>query len=145
MAERTIRIERVLAAPPDRVFDAFSDAESLSVWMCPSDDTTHATVELDFRIGGRFRIAMHGPERDFVQHGEYLAIEPGRRIEMRWVSEWIAPEHAETRLVVSFEPAGEGTRLRLEHTDLPAGDVYDGHRSGWQHIVEALARELIST
>ncbi|MEM7410857.1 MAG: SRPBCC domain-containing protein [Myxococcota bacterium] len=142
MTENVIRIERVLSASPKRVFDAFADAKSLSVWMCPSDEISHATVEVDFRVGGRFRIAMHGGERDYVQHGEYLAIEPGRRIELRWVSEWMPPEHAVTRLVVSFEAVDGGTRLSLEHRDLPDGDAYQGHREGWQRILAALSQHL---
>ena len=71
--------ERVLPAGPEAVFAAWSDADSLRQWMVPGD-LERAEAEVDFRVGGRFRIVMHGAERDYVQHGEYLAIEDGKTL-----------------------------------------------------------------
>jgi uncharacterized protein YndB with AHSA1/START domain len=96
--------ERVIEAPAEAVFEAWSDAERMGKWMCPGPDMSHATVEVDFRVGGRFRIVMHG-ERDYVHHGEYLAIEPPRHIVFTWVSEWIPADQAKTKVSVSIEPS----------------------------------------
>ena len=137
-----IVVERSFNAAPDRVFEAFADPQGLAVWMCPADDTTHASVELDFRVGGRFRIVMHGAERDYVQHGEYLSIDPGERIVMTWISEFVPEAEARTRVTVTFDPEGEGTRLRLVHDGLPSGDRYDGHEGGWTRILAGLSDHL---
>jgi uncharacterized protein YndB with AHSA1/START domain len=135
-------VERVLDATPEDVFAAWSDPESLSVWMCPGE-LRGASVEVDFRVGGRFRIAMHGGERDYVQHGEYLAIEPPKRIVLLWVSEWIDEAASRTRVEVTLEPRPGGrTRLVLVHGALPEGDAYDGHPGGWASILEKLAAHL---
>ena len=110
--------ERVLPATPEEVFAAWSDAESLSVWMCPGD-VERADVEIDFRVGGRFRIVMHG-EQDYVQHGEYLEIEPPKRLSFTWVSDFVPAEESRTRVKLSFEAIGTGrTLLRLVHEALP--------------------------
>ena len=51
-------VRRVLRVPRARVFAAWLDPALMSRWMCPGD-TSHATVELDPRVGGKFRIVMH--------------------------------------------------------------------------------------
>ncbi|MGH7965219.1 MAG: SRPBCC family protein, partial [Candidatus Binatia bacterium] len=55
--EPVVRIRRRLPATPQEVFDAWTDPESMKDWMCPGT-TTLAAVELDVRIGGKFRIVM---------------------------------------------------------------------------------------
>jgi len=138
-----VRVERVLDATPEVVFEAWSDAESLAVWMCPGAEMERATVTVDFRVGGRFRIVMHAPERDFAQHGEYLEIDPPKRIVLTWVSEWISAGEAATRVTVNLEPlAGGRTRLVLEHSGIAEGDAYAGHPEGWRVILEKLAANM---
>ena len=135
MARKPLVFERLLPAPPDVVFQHWSDPESLALWMQPEDGMRPASVTVDFRVGGHFEIVMHGA-RDFRQHGRYLEIEPARRIVMEWNSEWMPPGERETRLTVTFEPVGEEqTRLVLTHDELPDGDSYDGHEGGWTRIL----------
>ena len=134
-----IVVERTLPAAPEEVFAAWGDADSLRAWMCPGE-LTSAEAALDFRVGGRYRIVMHGAERDYVQHGEYLEIDPPKRLVMTWISEFMPEDKRPTRVSVSFEPEGAAsTRLRLVHDELPPGDAYDGHVQGWADIVEKLA------
>jgi uncharacterized protein YndB with AHSA1/START domain len=138
-----IRVDRVLDAAPEAVFDAWGDAESLAVWMCPGAGIERATATVDFRVGGRFRIAMHAPERDYVQHGEYLEIDPPKRIVLSWISEWIPTGEAATRVTVTFGPEPGGrTRLVLVHDGLSGGDAYSGHPEGWRAILEKLDAAL---
>lgn len=140
-----IRLERVFDAAPEEVFEAWGDAESLATWMCPGSDMESATVEVDFRVGGRFRIVMHDPERDYAQHGEYLEIDAPKRIVLTWVSEWIPTGEAATRVSVTLEPElGGKTRLVLVHDGLPEGDAYVGHPDGWNTILTKLGAALAS-
>jgi len=137
-----IVIERVLDASIGDVFAAFGDAESLAIWMAPAPDMGPATVETEFRVGGAFRIVMHGKEGDFAQHGEYLEIEAPRRIVFTWVSEWVPPDERDTtKVTVLLEPAsGNRTLLRLVHEDITA--FYNDHENGWETIVSKLERAL---
>lgn len=135
--------ERLLPAPPADVFAAWGDPESLAVWMCPSDDMSPATVEVDFRVGGAFRIVMHGPERDYGHRGEYLEIVAPSRLVFTWVSDFVPPEEARTRVTVTLEPVGtDQTRIKLVHEELPATDTYAGHLEGWATILRKLGDRL---
>ena len=71
----TLRLERTLSASPEEAFRAWTNAESLRVWMCPGEIRS-AEARCDARVGGRFEIVMKGAERDFAHHGEYLEIDP---------------------------------------------------------------------
>ena len=135
--------ERVLPASPDVVFKAWSDPESLSVWMRPAEDMAKATVSVDFRIGGRFSIVMHGAERDYPHTGEYLEIVPNRKLVFTWVSHWFEPDEQNTRVTVTLEPMGAGeTKLTLVHDQLPDSNSYDGHVHGWASIVSHMSDQL---
>ena len=134
--------ERVLPAPPPIVFAAWSDAASLRQWMCPGE-IERAEAEVDLGVGGRFRIVMHGEEQDYVQHGEYLEIDPPKRIVLTWVSDWMPEGERSTRVTVSLEPEGDlETRIRLVHDRLPCTDSYEGHTAGWASILDKLAARL---
>ena len=109
--------------------------------MCPGE-MSGASVEVDFRVGGQFRIVMHG-EQDFEQTGQYLEIEPNKRLVFSWISHWMPPEEAHTRVSVTLEPEGDGdTRLTLVHDQLPETGSYDGHRDGWSTILDKLETRL---
>src|SRR5258707_85800 len=69
-------VRRVLPVERERVFAAWLDPVSLATWMRPGE-TTDAIVEVDPRVGGRFRILMQQPQAScsYEHQGEYLAIE----------------------------------------------------------------------
>ena len=140
--QKSFVLARVLPATQEQVFECWSDPASMGEWMKPGAGIAGATVEMDFRVGGTYRIVMHG-EQDFVQHGEFLEIDEPNRIVMTWVSEFVAPEDANTRVTVVLEPAGDGqTRLTLTHHQLPANDTYKNHEDGWAAIADALGSHL---
>jgi uncharacterized protein YndB with AHSA1/START domain len=131
-------LERVLAAPPADVFRAWTDPEQLAVFMRPQAGTA-ATVEADVRVGGRFRIVMHEPERDLVHTGEYRVVDPPRHLAFTWHSPVTGPDGS--LVTIDLAPHPGGTRLVLTHEHLPP-DVLSGHESGWTDIVDLLARRL---
>lgn len=142
MAKPALVLERILPARPEVVFEHWSDAESLALWMRPEESMGNATVEVDFRIGGAFEIVMHG-DQHFRQHGEFLEIEQNRRLVLRWVSDWMPPGERETKLTITFEAAdGNATHLVLTHEALPESDAYDGHVAGWTLILTRLTQEI---
>jgi uncharacterized protein YndB with AHSA1/START domain len=144
MGKPPLVVDRILPAPPDVVFAHWSDPRSLALWMRPEEGMREATVDLDFRVGGKFEITMHG-DADFRQQGRYVEIEPDRKIVMEWISEWMPEGERHTRVTVTFEASGDdATRLTLIHEELPASDAYDGHEAGWAQIFECLHSELRS-
>ena len=131
-------VRRVLPAPRERVFAAWLDPESLAQWMRP--DTVAATVvEVDPRVGGRFRIAMQRGDGEVEHRGEYLTIDPPRRLEFTWISAYT--DTRPTVVTVELLEREGGTELVLTHRRLPVSRV-DAHRQGWTDIVRNLGAYL---
>ena len=132
-------VRRRIAVPRQRVFEAWLDSESLAHWMRPGD-CTQATVTLDPRGGGGFRIVMEGPTHGAVEHrGEYLAIEPPSLLSFTWISG--PTDYQPTVVTIEFLERGTGTELVLTHRGLPPKAV-EGHRKGWTDIVRVLDEAL---
>jgi uncharacterized protein YndB with AHSA1/START domain len=128
-------VRRQMAVPRERVFQAWLDSESLAQWMRPGD-STRATVTVDPRVGGGFRIVMDGGSHGCVEHtGEYLAIEPPSRLSFTWISKHT--DQRPTVVTIDFHERDGGTELVLTHRGLPPTEV-EGHRQGWTDILRLL-------
>ena len=127
-ATEPLRHQVRIAAPPAAVFPFFTDPERLVSWM-------GVAALIDPRPGGQLRIDANG--RDVVL-GEYLEVEPPRRLGFTWGFDGPDPPVApgSTRVEVTLEPDGEGTLVTLRHHGLPDASR-DEHRLGW---TTALAR-----
>lgn len=125
-AEVKIRI----AASPETVFDFFTDPDKMIQWMGRS-------AELDPRAGGTLRCDING--RD-VARGEYVAVERPDRIVFTWGWEGeeptVAPGGSTVEVLLARD--GEGTQLRLIHSDLPSAESAEHHSQGWRHYAERL-------
>jgi uncharacterized protein YndB with AHSA1/START domain len=132
-------VRRQMAVPREAVFEAWLDSESLAQWMRPGDCTS-ATVTVDPRVGGGFRIVMEGPTHGAVEHhGEYLAIERPSLLSFTWISR--PTEYRATVVTIEFHERGAGTELVLTHRGLPPQAV-EGHRKGWTDAVRLLEEFL---
>jgi uncharacterized protein YndB with AHSA1/START domain len=150
-AAEVLVVRRQIPFPREQVFAAWLDGASLAQWMRPSG-TVRATVEVDPRVGGKFRIVMHassspsGPdgshmEQDHEHRGEYLAIEPPSLLSFTWISK--ATDLLPTVVTIEFQARGSGTELVLTHRRLPQARV-ESHRQGWTSIVRQLEEVLAS-
>ena len=130
MIERPIEVETRIAAPPEVVFAYFIDPELYRRWKGTS-------AELDARPGGLYQVVM--PSGDLVR-GEYVHVEPPRRIVFTWGFEGSAglPPGSST-VEVTLRADGDGTIVRLRHDGLPSDDSREQHRIGWRHYVDRLA------
>lgn len=136
----SLRLVRILPAPPAVVFAAWTDAESLKEWMCPGS-TSVPVAELDMRVGGQFRIIMRGEKREYVHSGEYLEIDPPNRLVFTWISD--ATHGKRTMVTVEFRPhRDEKTEIVLTHDQLPDEESVAKHRGGWEDIATKLAAYL---
>lgn len=124
-------VERVLQAVPGEVFDAWTTPSRMAAWMSP---VGAAEAEVDLRVGGSFRVVM--VEARIEHTGEYLEIDPPRRLVFTWVSPFAGGESSV--VTVELHPHEDGTRVVLTHERLPE-NVVDGHRDGWGTMIERLA------
>jgi uncharacterized protein YndB with AHSA1/START domain len=130
-----LRIDRVVDAPIEEVFAAWTTPSQMT-WMSAVGE---AEVEADVRPGGRFTVVMVGDGRRIEHTGEYLAVDPPRRLEFTWVSPFTGSEPSVVS--VDLTPAGGGTRLVLTHRQLPTDEVAN-HRTGWGRILDRLPAAL---
>jgi uncharacterized protein YndB with AHSA1/START domain len=134
----TLVVRRFIPVPRERVFAAWLDPVSLARWMQPSG-ITDTNVEVDSRVGGRFRIVMIRGQEELEHRGEYLTIEPPARLSFTWISQ--ATDHKPTEVTVEFLERRGGTELVLTHRRLPARQV-ESHRSGWTDILRNLQESV---
>lgn len=129
-ADTAAEVEIRIAASPETVFDFFTDPDKMIQWMGRS-------AELDPRAGGTLRCDMNG--RD-IARGEYVAVERPDRIVFTWGWEGeeptVAPGGSTVEVLLARD--GEGTHLRLIHSDLPSAESAAHHSQGWRHYAERL-------
>lgn len=137
-----VTLIRRMAARPSIVFDALLNPEAIACWWGPDAGPVLA-VEVDARIGGRFRIRFR--KLDGLEHecsGEYLAIEPHSRIATTW--RWLggAEDPGESRLEFRLRPIADGVELTLTHALLANEDSRRSHTEGWSGALDKLAAFL---
>jgi uncharacterized protein YndB with AHSA1/START domain len=118
-----LRHEVRIEAPPEVVFRHFTDPARMVEWFGIS-------ALLDPRPGGAFRVNVTGPD---VVAGEYVVVEPPRRV----VFTWGFREPGSSQVEVTLEPDGEGTLLVLLHHGL-TGEAREHHSEGWAHYLARL-------
>lgn len=123
--EKTVRLERTLAAPPEEVWQALTEPAQLRAWLAPA--------EMDVREGGDVKIDFSGQPDGGAVHGVIRICDPPRTLEYEWMETGDKPS------VVRFdlEPAAEGTKLTLTHRLLSDDEVI-GFAAGWHAHLEAL-------
>ncbi|MBB2989302.1 uncharacterized protein YndB with AHSA1/START domain [Mycolicibacterium iranicum] len=136
-----VRVQRVLPAVPEVVFDEWLDPEALADWMCPRPSRCVA-VAIDARVGGRVRFDVDDVGRLILITGQFLDIDRPNRLRFTWShSGWSDPT-ATSIVEVVFEPHGrDETLMSIEHSLLPA-EAVDDHDEGWLLTVQQFAAVL---
>jgi uncharacterized protein YndB with AHSA1/START domain len=140
-ADTSVRMTRTIDAPATAVYAAWTDPAQIRRWLAPAPYKV-TEAEVDARVGGRYRIAVVGPEGDMhVTTGEYRELVPGKRLVKTWVYEGphAAADRSETLLTVEFRETAPGvTELTLRHERVPAPEDREGLRQGWSGCLAKL-------
>jgi uncharacterized protein YndB with AHSA1/START domain len=140
--DTTLRIERLIDAPRDAVFRAWTTREAMEEWYRDGDEFEVRVVDLDVRAGGRYRVEF-GPsgQAPYVESGVYLEVEPPRRIVMSETLEGVDAPWADTRVTVELEAEADGkTRLVLVHERFPSRGERDIAAGGWPGFLDRIER-----
>ena len=136
----TVTVKRRIAAPAQRIFDAWLDPASLAEWMRPCSATPkRSDVKVDAREGGAFEIVMHVPSGPVRHTGIYQTIDAPRRLVFTWNSPHAGQN--DSLVTVEFIPDGQATEIVLTHERLPK-EAVSAHTGGWTEIIESLAQQL---
>ncbi len=133
-----VRVTRRFSAPPERVFDAWLDPEKAGRFLYATEEGTMVRVEIDARVGGRYSIVECRDGQDVEHTGEYLEVDPPRRL----VFTLQVPLYSEEvdRVTVEIEPAEGGSELTLIHETSPQWADQSG--DGWKMILDSLTEVL---
>lgn len=110
-ADREIVISRVIDAPRELVFEAFTEVRRLSRWWGPEGFTT-TTRSFEFRVGGEWDFVMHGPDgTNYTEWITWNEIAPPERIALLHGESRDDPNAFDS--VLTFEPDGAATRIEM--------------------------------
>jgi uncharacterized protein YndB with AHSA1/START domain len=136
----TVRLHRVLSAPPERVYRAFLDAAALAKWL-PPNGFTCTVHELDAKIGGRYRMSFtnFSTGNSHAFGGEYEELVPGRRI--RYSDRFDNPDlPGEMNTTIELTAVSVGTDLKIVQEGVPDAIPLEACYLGWQESLMLLAK-----
>ena len=141
MAENgnTVRLHRVLRAPPDRVYRAFLDPDAMAKWL-PPHGFVGKVHEVDARVGGRYRMSFtnFGTGKSHAFGGTYVELVPDERIV--YTDRFDDPSlPGEMRCTISLRKVLCGTDVTIVQEGLPPVIPVEFCYSGWQESLALLA------
>lgn len=137
----TVRFERLLPAPVERVWDYLTQSDLRRQWF--------AAGEMELRAGGGLTLVFHNsqlspadeevPEKfrqyeGYESRGEIVEVEPHRRLVFSWFEE----EGPPTEVIWELEPRGEQTLFTLTHRQLPNRAMTVDVSGGWHLHLDVL-------
>ena len=139
-ATGTVRLHRVLATKPEKVFRAFLDADALTKWL-PPDGFTAKMHHFEPSVGGTFKMSFTnfttGKSHSFG--GEYLEIAPNERL--KYTDRFDDPNLPGVMTVtVTLKPVVVGTDIAIVQEGIPAAIPVAACYLGWQQSLLQLAR-----
>ncbi len=135
----TVRLHRVLATTPEKLYRAFIEADALAKWIPPNGYrcTVH---EMEAREGGKYRMSFRnfttGNAHSFG--GEFVELVPGERL--RYTDRFDDPNlPGEIQVTVTLKKVSVGTELNIEQTGIPDVIPVEACYLGWQDSLRNLA------
>ena len=125
--------EHTIDVPPATVYEAWT--ERFDRWFAAPGATW-----MRAEPGAPYFFEVHAGGQRHPHHGRFLRLEPGRVVEMTWVT--AGTRGAETVLAVHLTPRDAGTHLRLTHEGFPDAEARDAHANAWPAILAQLAGRL---
>ena len=135
MTDITLTTSRVIAAPAERVFNAWLDPEMLKKFMVPGPGMSTPSATNNPIKGGRFDLVMKAGDDEIPHAGSYIEIDPHSRLVFTWESPFSVEGSTVT---LDFAPVADGTEVTLTHVKFASEESRDNHMGGWSSILETL-------
>ena len=136
-ADRDLTLTRLIAAPREKLYRAWTEPELLKQWFAPLPYTT-PVVEVDVRPGGAAYFVMRGPDgKDLPNRGVYLEVVPNQRLVSTdaYTKAWEPSEKPFMTLILTFEDEAGKTRYtaRVRHWTVADRETHEkmGFHQGW--------------
>jgi len=135
----TVRLHRVFATKPEKVFRAFLDAEAMAKWL-PPNGFTCKVHHMDAKVGGTFRMSFTNftTKASHSFSGEYLEIVPNERL--RYTDRFDDPNlPGVIQVIVTLKPVSVETEINIEQANIPTAIPVEACYLGWQQSLTQLA------
>ncbi|MCQ8118055.1 SRPBCC family protein [Methylomonas rosea] len=150
LESRELALTRLIDAPPEKLYRAWTEPALLKQWFCPKPWTV-ASAELDVRAGGTSIIVMRSPEgQEFPNQGIYLEVVQNQRLVFTdaYTSAWEPSAKPFMTGIVTFAPEDGKTRYSARVLHWSAADRKSheemGFHEGWGKATDQLA-ELVAS
>lgn len=148
-------ITRMIDAPRELVWKAWTEPEQIKRWWGPKDFTT-PVWKADLRLGGEIFNCMRSPDgKNYCSKGVFLGINPPERMVL---TDSFADEKGNVvpasyygmskdfplvmKITLLLEEQDGKTKLTLRHADIPPGEDSEGAKQGWNESFDKLDRHL---
>jgi uncharacterized protein YndB with AHSA1/START domain len=134
----TVRLHRVIRAPPERVYKAFVDPDAMAKWLPPKGFTGKVT-SMDARVGGGYKMSFTnfntGNSHSFG--GRYVELTPYTRI--RYTDRFDNPDMpGEMSVTIDLKKVLAGTEVTIVQEGIPVQVPTEFATMGWQESLEQL-------
>jgi len=139
MSGNTVRLHRVFATKPEKLFRAFLDADAMAKWL-PPHGFTCKVHHFNGKVGGTFRMSFTNftTGNSHAFSGEYLEIVPSERI--RYTDKFDDPNlPGVIEVTVNLRAVACGTEINIEQANLPTVIPVESCYLGWQQSLNQLA------
>jgi len=143
--DRDLTLTRIIDAPREKVYRAWTDPELLKQWFAPLPDTT-PEVRIDLRPGGSNLIVMRSPDGDDMPNrGVYLEVVPNERLVFTdaYTTAWEPAEKPFVTVILTFEDEGGKTKYTAvaRHWTVADREAHEkmGFHEGWGQCADQLA------
>ena len=142
MSNNTVKLHRVFAATPERVFRAFIDPEAMAKWL-PPNGFTGKVHEIDARVGGTYKMSFTnfttGNSHSFG--GEFIEMVPNEKLV--YTDKFDDPNlPGEMRTTIAIRQVSVGTEVNIEQEGIPDAIPLEACYLGWQESL-ALLKMLV--
>ena len=139
MAGNTIRLHRVLRAPPERIYRAFLDADAMAKWL-PPNGFTGKVHNVDAKVGGTYRMSFtnFSTGNSHTFGGEYLELVPNERI--RHTDKFEVGLTGEMITTITLKTVSCGTDVDIVQEGVPVEIPPEMCYLGWQESLALLTK-----
>lgn len=140
MSTNQVRLHRIIAAPPKKVFKAFTDADAIASWLPPYGFTAKVQ-EMNVKTGGHYKMSFSnfstGNSHSFG--GEYIEIIPDQLL--KYTDRFDDPDlPGEMITTIQLRPVSCGTELIATQEGIPPAIPEEMCYLGWQDSLEKLKK-----
>ena len=135
----TVKLHRVLKAPPERVYKAFTDAAGMAKWL-PPDGFTCTVHQFDAKVGGSFRMSFSNfaTSQGHSFGGEFIELKPAEKL--RYTDKFDDPNlPGEIMVTVVLKAVSCGTDITITQEGIPDVIPLEMCYLGWQDSLRQLA------